>query len=253
MIGLIRRFHMPLLLILAVGVPYAMYSDSADSVRTKVQSLLSGSHTDELPAIEGIDDPTVSRLLAQQEQFAATQQNAAAGSHMTPTVSLENALRFNISPRWVLDSWPHVSTTRIDGPLDGLRVPLITGTGPTDVVGSLTYYFGQHRQVQRISLEGVVGDERQVVSIVTRVFQLQPEPAAGVGIFLAKWNGKPTSALIVRRMPVVSADNSLRKFSFILELNRPTNYFGLSAQLQAELQRTQAIRQPSAQSGVSFF
>jgi hypothetical protein len=241
MIGLIRRFSLPLLLVLAVVVPYAMYGDSTGTLRQKFQSLLGGS-TEKLEPIEGISDPAVSRLLALQQKYAASDEKVAAGTRLTPTINLEGVLRFDVSPRWVLDSWPRVSTTRIDGPLDGLRVPLVTGTGPLDVVGSLTYYFDQYQQVQRIALDGVVGDDRQMVSIVTRVFQLQPEPTAGTGVFLAKWNGKPFSALLIRRMPVVSADHPLQKFSFTLELNRPSNYFGLSPQLQNELQRTHATR-----------
>ncbi len=238
MTELIRKFATPLLLVLAFVVPYAMFGDSTGPLREKIQSLLA-SDVAEMPQIDGIMDPAVNRLLAQQQQYAPAGQ-AAAGTRLTPTINLEGVLRFDVSPRWVLDSWPRVSTTRIDGPLDGLRVPLVTGTGPTDVVGSLTYYFDQHQQVQRIALDGIVGDERAVVAVVTRIFQLQPEPAAGTGVFLAKWNGQPTSALLIHRMPVVSAEHPLQKFSFTLELNRPSNYFGLSRQLQNELQRTHA-------------
>ncbi len=241
MVGLLRRFSLPLLLVLAIGVPYAIHGDGTASVRDQLRSLLSES-PDQTPAIEGIDDPVVNRLLAQQQQLAADGQSTAAAARRTPAVSLESVLRFDVTPRWVIESWPRVSTTRIDGPLDGLRVPLVTGTGPSDVVGSLTYYFDHNQRVQRIALDGVVGDERQLVSVVTRVFELVPEPTAGTGVFLAKWNGKPTSALLVYRMPVVSVENSLQKFAFRLELNRPTNNFGLSASLQQALQQTQASK-----------
>ncbi len=251
MIGLVRRFSTPLLLVLAFVVPYAMYGDSTGTIRDKLKSLM-GSRAEEPAPIEGINDPEVNRLLVMQQQHALAGQSAGAGMPATPTINLEGALRFDISPRWVLDSWPHVSTTRIDGPLDGLRVPLVTGTGPLDVVGSLTYYFDQHQQVQRISLDGIVGDDRRVVSVVTQVFQLKPEPTAGTGVFLAKWNGKPTSALLIRRMPVVRAENPLQKFSFTLELNRPSNYFGLSSQLKNELQRTQATRGGDGEQGSLF-
>ncbi len=159
--------------------------------------------------------------------------------------ALEGVLRFDITPRWVMDNWPHVSTTRTDGELDGLRVPLITGTRPQDVAGSLTYYFDKQRVVQRIALDGVVGDDRHLVSVATRVFHLQPEPQAGVGIFVSKWNGEATSALWIRRLPVVSAENPYQKFEFALELNRPNHYFGLSPLFRARLQNAQASLQPS--------
>jgi len=188
--------------------------------------------------VEGITDPEVGRALALSAR--STEAELPRSATATPVATLEGVLRFDITPRWVLDNWPHVSTTRADGELDGLRVPLITGTRPQDVAGSLTYYFDKQRVVQRIALDGMVGDERHLVSIATRVFQLQTEPQSGAGVFVSKWNGKVTSALWIRRLPVVSVENPYQQFEFAMELNRPNHTFGLSPLFRARLENTQA-------------
>ena len=239
MIGLIRRFYLVVLLVAAVAVPYALVGDGTGPIRDKLRALFA-SRTSEPDAIEGIDDPEVNRLLAMQQQLSANGPEGAITSKLTPTVNLEGVLRFDVDPRWVMQHWPHVSTTRTAGPLDGLRVPLITGTSPQDIVGSLTYYFNEQRQVQRISMDGFMGDDRRLVALVTRVFELKPEPQAGVGIYVSKWNGKPISALWVRRMPVVHANNGAQQYEFALEINRPNSSPALSARLQQRIQNAHA-------------
>ena len=108
-----------------------------------------------LTPVAGITDPDVGRALALSDRRRTEQAPRSATA--TPVATLEGVLRFDITPRWVMDNWPHVSTTRTDGELDGLRVPLITGTRPQDVAGSLTYYFDKQRVVQRIALDGSRG------------------------------------------------------------------------------------------------
>ena len=236
--NLFQRFSLAVPLALAIGVPYLLTSESTESMRGTVGSWFASDQDDVTP-VAGITDPEVGRALALSDRSTAAEQ-APRPVTATPVATLEGVLRFDITPRWIMDNWPHVSTTRTDGELDGLRVPLITGTRPQDVAGSLTYYFDKQRVVQRVALDGVVGDDRHLVSVVTRVFHLEPEPQAGVGVFVSKWNGEATSALWIRRLPVVSADNPYQKFEFALELNRPSHYFGLSPLFRSRLQNAQA-------------
>ncbi len=236
--GLFQRFSLAIPLALAIGVPYLLTSESTESVRGTIGAWLSGGQRDDVAPEPGITDPAVGRALALSDLSTSSAPLRSATS--TPVATLEGVLRFDITPRWVMDNWPRVSTTRSEGDLDGLRVPLITGTRPQDVAGSLTYYFDEQRVVQRIALDGVVGDERHLVSVVTRVFHLQPEPLAGVGVFVSKWNGTTTSALWIRRLPVVAVENPYQKFEFAMELNRPNHYFGLSPLFRARLENSQA-------------
>ncbi|MHB0955969.1 MAG: DUF6690 family protein [Pirellulaceae bacterium] len=236
MSNLFRRFSLSVPLALSIGVPYLLTSESTESLRGTVGSWFTTAPRPS-DSVEGIADPDVGRLLSLSEQPLA--HSAPATARVTPVANLAGVLRFDITPQWIMDNWPHIATTRSEGGLDGLRVPLITGIRPEDVVGSLTYYFDKQRIVQRVALDGVTGDDRQLVAVVTQTFQLQPDPQAGVGIFVSKWNGEATSALWIRRLPVVSADNPFQKFEFSLELNRPNHYFGLSPLLRARLQNAQ--------------
>lgn len=239
MLGLIRRFYLIILLVLSFAVPYALLGDSSGSIRDRVKALFA-SRPGSGESIEGITDPEVGRLLAMQEELSASGPSAEEFVALTPTISLQEALRFDLNPQWVLQRWPHVSTTRINGPLDGLRVPFMTGTNPYDIVGSLTYYFDAQQKIQRISLDGVMGDDRQLVGFVTQVYKLKPEPQAGVGIYSTRWNGARISALWVRRMPVVHPGNGGQQYEFALELNRAGNYHGLSQRLEQRLQNAHA-------------
>lgn len=232
-----QRFSLALPLALAIGVPFLMTSESTEPLRGTFSSWWSSQEA-ALPQVEGIADPRVQQALALSEK--SLQWQASTPATTTPVANLEGILRFDVAPRWVLDNWPHVATTRADDQLDGLRVPLITGTRPHDVAGSLTYYFDKQHVVQRIALDGIVGDERHLVSVVTRLFQLQPEPNVDARVYVNKWNGRPTSALWIRRLPVVSADSPYQKFEFALELNRPNHYFGLSPLFRARLEHAQA-------------
>lgn len=235
--NILQRFSLIVPLALAVGVPFVLMSESTESLRGSVGSWFAAESPPSV-ASEGITDPEVSRVLSLSEQQLSTP--VAASTRPTPAASLEGALRFDITPQWIMDNWPHVATTRNEGGMDGLRVPLVTGTQADSVAGSLTYYFDSQRVVQRIALDGITGDERGIVNLVTRVYHLQPEPQAGVGIYVSKWNGEPTSALWIRRLPVVNAENRFQKFEFSLELNRPNHYFGLSPLFKARLQNAQA-------------
>ena len=190
--NILQRFSLAVPLALAVGVPFVLTSESTESLRGSVGSMFA-TETPPSAAATGITDPEVSRLLSLSEQQLSAP--VAGTERPTPVASLEGVLRFDITPQWIMDNWPHVATTRNEGGMDGLRVPLVTGTTSESVAGSLTYYFDAQHVVQRIALDGITGDERNLVGLVTRVYHLTPEPQAGVGIYVSKWNGEPTSAV----------------------------------------------------------
>jgi hypothetical protein len=237
MFGLARRFLLLILLILSVAVPYLAMSDRVGSVRSKISGFFSSSDQGAAPLVL---DPNTGEVLTNAGGLAEGNNALAAG----PTrVDLGEILRFDLDPRWIMQRWPRVSSVAgfsSAGRYDGLRVPLVTGTNAYDLAGSLTYYFDKNQQMQRLTFHGYTGDERNLVSMITHHYRLQPEPAAGAGVFVARWNAKPTSALWIRRLPVVSAGNQHQKFEIILELNRPNNYASLSPQFANMLSSAKA-------------
>jgi hypothetical protein len=153
----------------------------------------------------------------------------------TPTVSLTEVLRYDVTPAWVVARWPRVATVVGELEWSGMRVPLITGEGPQDIVGSLTYYFDNQQQLTRILLEGYCGDERGLVTLAIQGFNLQPEASLHGGLFVSRWSRQPVSVMIVDYAPIVDAESQQRRH-VVLELNRPQGQWRLSGQMRALLE-----------------
>lgn len=145
-----------------------------------------------------------------------------------PSLPIEALLRFDIDPRWINATWPRVSTVTAENQMMGLRVPVATGTTPTDISGALTYYFDRNHHVQRITLDGVVGDERAIADYVGRVYGLRQEQALEAGIYVTAKGRTIHNVMRVAFAPVLDVDQPLRQRSLWLELNRPERNVRLS-------------------------
>ena len=141
-------------------------------------------------------------------------------------------LRFDISPQWVTERFSRVTTVLADLQLDGLRVPLVTGTGADDLAGSISYYFDHSAHLQRVMLHGFTGDPNAVVSTMTEHYGLQSEPTLEAGVYSKRWNGAPVHFLRITRAPIVYSDALHHKYIVFLELNQPDLRYGISAEAQ---------------------
>jgi len=150
-----------------------------------------------------------------------------------PVPSLADILRMDVTPPWVLSNWRRVTTVVSSHNVEGLRVPLVTGTELHDLAGSLTYYFDDNQQVTRITFHGKTGDAGRLAAVVMERFDLRPEPAAGAGLYAARWNGRPVSVLRIRHAPIVRSDRPLERLDVALELNRPGSPLGISPEFQS--------------------
>jgi hypothetical protein len=138
-----------------------------------------------------------------------------------PPVSIEEALRLDISPVWVTSRWSRVSTIVGDTDQMGLRVVLVTGTQPTDVAGSLTYYFDQRHQLQRITFTGLTGDESRIITHLMKSFALRPQPTIAAGLYQAPAGAGKVSQAQVNHLPVVRTTSPNARVELAIELNRP--------------------------------
>ena len=141
---------------------------------------------------------------------------------------IREVLRFDITPEWVTDRFYRVGTVLGDLRLEGLRVPVVTGTQPHDVAGTLTYYFDQSRKLQRVTIHGFTGDPRPLVGAMTEFYGLRSEPALEAGVYTRRWNGQPIHFLRLTRAPVVYADAVHQKYTVFLELNQADLSYGIS-------------------------
>ncbi len=143
-----------------------------------------------------------------------------------------HVFNFHATPRWIIETWPRVSTTLADLRLEGMRVPLVTGSRVDDLAGSLTFYFDQEKVLQRITFQGTTGDERRLVAMLQQALNFEPEPSVAGSMYMVKWNGEPVSVLRVEPAPVIDANLPHTRLSVHLEINRPSRYYALSPEMK---------------------
>ncbi len=146
----------------------------------------------------------------------------------TTVKDIREVLRFDIDAPWVLNRFSRVSTVLADLNMEGLRVPIVTGTQADDVAGTLTYYFDPSGKIQRVTFHGFTGDPNRMVSVMTENYGLSREPSLEAGVYTRRWNGTPVHFLRLTYAPVVYSDAIHQKYTVFIELNQPNLSFGIS-------------------------
>lgn len=162
-------------------------------------------------------------------QFAETPHRSIAGG---PVPDFRDVLRFDISPEWVQGRFARVTTVLSETQLEGLRVPIVTGTKQDDIAGTVTYYFRHDHRLQRVCLHGFTGDPDRLIETMTTHYRMQPRPSLDAGVYTIDWNGRPTSVLKITRAPVIYADATRNQHTVFLELNQPDVQYGLSREAE---------------------
>jgi len=151
---------------------------------------------------------------------------------------LRQFVRFDVTPGWVTSNFPRVSTVLANVQMDGLRVPVVTGTGSTDFAGTVDYYFDRVQQVRRIVLEGYCGDPAGLSATLLQFYGLQPEPSLGGHLYVSRWNNRVTSLSMFQPAPIMTANDPYSRFSVYIELNQPSAEYGLSEKSEQILQNS---------------
>ena len=204
------------ILVASVVVPYVLLDKNlSQTAQAQFNRLVGkGESADPANTLEGL------KLPWGEGQAAASATPAATSAAKLPPVALEEAFRFDATPLWVTSRWPRVSTVTGEPNQLGMRVALATGTRPDDVAGSLTYYFDDHHQLQRITFYGVTGDEQRLLAFLVNTYKLKTAATTGVARYVAGPLDKPTSLVTVRLMPVVQADAQLARAEVSVDLTR---------------------------------
>lgn len=246
MFGFIRRhFFFPALL-LSFLVPYFAVNEGGrtgwDKLRNLTSTVFPRTSTDSSSPASAGQLSDSARAPQSTVSGAASPTSPQAGLSGPQGADLPQVMRFDVSPRWVTSNWTRVTTVLGDLHLEGLRVPLVTGTDANDLAGSLTYYFDGQQRVQRITFRGTTGDERKLVQFVNQYYGLQPQPSLAAGLYLKTWNRNPTSGLLIRHASVVQANMPHHRMEVALELNRPDMHFGLSDEFRQFLSFVQGAQ-----------
>ena len=153
-----------------------------------------------------------------------------------PVRDLREVLRFDIAPGWVVQNFARVSTVLSEFNLDGLRVPVVTGTSHSDLAATITYYFDNNQQLRRINLQGLTGDPSGIASLMQQFYRLTPEASLGGHLYTTKWNGQVTSMMHVAPAPIMYDTAQHSRYAVFLELNQPDIPYGLSQEAKQILQ-----------------
>lgn len=141
-------------------------------------------------------------------------------------IPLEQAMDWSVDKNWVYRNWARKSTGLSDPVLFGVRVPLVTGSGMTDVAGSLTYYFDAAGVLQRMTLKGRTADTSRVVHLASTRFAMQPATGSpGDQVFKAVENKKLRGVLRTRPEGTLWATSPHTSFDIEMEVTRPGSPF----------------------------
>ncbi len=230
---MLRKLASVVVLAGAVGVPYAVWNE--ENPAQWASGWLAGDEG-ELPEDQQPDatlvahsefspegdvfDPTLSGglnagLPEGTNRAAAEQQAAHSG-----IVSMSEVLRMDITPGWVTQRWPRVTTTLADTELDGLRVPYVSGTSTTDVTGSLTFYFDSREKLQRITFHGTTGDPHEMTALLTQRHDFRKQQRLGGELYTQSWLGQTSSGSYLRTAGALNAGQSTSQYEILLEMNR---------------------------------
>ncbi len=155
---------------------------------------------------------------------------------------LREVLRFDVTPVWLTQRFSRVTTVLSNVQLDGMRVPLITGTQTTDLAGTLTYYFDSRQSVRRINVHGLTGDPSQLANLMVQFYGLKPEQSLGGHLYTSRWNNQVNCVLHLSPAPIVYSGADHSKFVVFLELNQADSNMGLSQEASEILNNLQSIR-----------
>lgn len=148
-------------------------------------------------------------------------------------ISLEQALNWNVTKNWVYQQWARKSTGLSDPTLFGVRVPLVTGSGMTDVAGSLTYYFDRAGALQRMRLNGRTADTSRIVHLAATRFGMGPKQAhsAGDQLYQAVQGKQLRGQLHTRPEGTLWATSPHSSFTVAFEVTRPGGPYSVTPDL----------------------
>lgn len=237
-----RSLAMPTLLAAAVAVPYG-----ATHAPELKQQLLGAGQSATAPkattAPTALGPTSSTPPATYSTPWTSTASPASAQSLQptvvptplegTPTYSLDEVLRMDVTKEWVYQRWARKSTALSELDLYGVRVPLVTGTQLHDLAGSLTYFFTPDGRVQRISFRGRTGDTTQLVQLVMQRYGLawQTPSTAGEQLLELRQGDDVLSRVRTRPAPVLWANAPNESFTIDMELQDPTRARPLAPQL----------------------
>lgn len=225
----------PILLLGAMGVPYLLSNGGPlSSLKDKCNGLFTDSSRHDAAVFNNSD---VALPVTHVPGPDGQMQTVIPRLVGPDDVDMHDVFHFGVTPDWIMSRWSRVSTTLADLELEGMRVPLVTGSQLNDIHGSLTYYFDRYQQLQRITFHGQTGDASKLILLLTQQHGFDPQPSLSAGVYLKKWNGRPTGVLWIEHAPLVRATSPRTRLDVTLEINSTLGSYKLSRESAQMLQQ----------------
>ncbi|MGC3971530.1 MAG: hypothetical protein QM775_30560 [Pirellulales bacterium] len=153
----------------------------------------------------------------------ATMVSQSRSTPAEPFIPFEQALRWQVTPAWILGNWPRVTTHLAELQLQGYRVTLVSGTQQADIAGSITYYFDPRQELKKIVFHGTTGDARRLVQFVTsnHRFERRLTDDPSVYLYQVEYDGQALSELKIKTASIVRSASAYSRFEIALTMNRP--------------------------------
>jgi hypothetical protein len=148
---------------------------------------------------------------------------AEPAAAVATSLAWEELFRFDWTAEGIARRFPRVSVGLGYLHWQGYRVPVVTGTRPEDLAGSLTYYFNNRGQVEMIEFVGTTGAAGRIVSFCRQNFGLAQRITNSPSVFYYEKphpSSRQTSVLVLRPAPVLEAADPYQRFQVYLRLFR---------------------------------
>jgi hypothetical protein len=204
---------------LAAGIPFAYYAFTESDDPLSISKLTGVAAKTKAKAKANADSS------GDKPAATAKKESARSAYDDPPIRPMDEVLRFDINPDWVISGWPRVMTGLGQIQLKGYRVPLVTGTAEDDLAGSLTYYFDPYAQLQRIVFHGTTGNPQRLIALVTNRFGFARHVVNHPGLVLYEVppaaGETPRSTLSVESAAVIKASDPYQRFRLTMVIERP--------------------------------
>ncbi len=232
-----RNFFYPIVFAGALGLPVLLVNDREEQPLPLVQepAQASGVNVSGIPAFQ-----VAAPVTTYYPGNAQGPDLSAQPLQFLPVQDLGQVFRFDWTADAIAQRWERVSVIEEGDGLRGLRVAFVSGINPSDIHGSLTFYFDRSQGLQRIGFRGWTGDPSALVGLMQGTYGLQARKSNLSGCYTSSSWGRTRGVLLLKPPAVIRAELPLQKVAILLDLVNPQSSGQVSEEAAWHLQ--EAVR-----------
>ena len=182
----------------AAGAGYVYHQEQAGQTAPLSNLLSSGATW--VSSVIGEDSDENDEANSDATKPEVDSESAAA---IPNSLDLTQIFRFDLTPDQVRQGSSRVKVGPPEGKLRAYRLPLVTGTAPQDISGSLAYFF-EGTQTRRITFVGSSADPRPMIEFLRQQFGFQRVSSRNPGI--ETYSARTNCSGLLRITPTTQPD-----------------------------------------------